>query len=95
MFEEQETRNLANNQRRSRSAEPLDRQKSRSPERSKRRIKKDKLGRQEDKKLLGPVSSNSIVSKPVQEKQKTIKEKKTKEDENIMNNIFTDAATQW
>ena len=65
MFEEQEAKNLANNQRRSRSAKLSDKQKSRSPERSKRRKKKDRLGRQEDRNPLDPVSSNLIVSRPV------------------------------
>ena len=94
MFKKQKARNLANNQRRSRSAEPSDRQKSRSPERFERRKEEDRLGRQEDRNLLGPVSSNLIVFRPVQKKRKTIKRKKVKEDEDIINDIFTDAPTQ-
>lgn len=95
VFEKQETQNTANNQRGSTSTEPSDSRRSRSPERSERRNEKDKSGRREDRTPLGPVSRNSLGSRPIRERRKTIKGKEAEEDEDMLDDIFTDAPTQW
>lgn len=94
VFEKQETRNTVNNQRGSPSTEPSDRRRSRSPERSERRNEKDKSGRREDRTPLGPVSSNSVGSRPIRERRKTIKGKEAEEEEDMLDGIFTDAPNQ-
>ncbi len=94
VFEKQETQNTANNQRGSLSTEPSDRRRSRSPERSERRNEKDKSGGREDRIQLDPVSSNSFGSRPIRERRKTIKGKEAEEDEDMLDDIFTDAPTQ-
>ena len=94
VFEKQETQNTANNQRGSLSTDPSDRRRSRSPERSERRNEKDKSGGREDRIPLGPVSSNSLGSRPIRERRKTIKGKEAEKDEDMLDDIFTDAPTQ-
>ena len=94
VFEKQETQNTANNQRGSFSTEPSDRRRSRSPERSERRNEKNKSGGREDRTPLGLVSSNSLGSRLIGQRRKSIKGKEAEEDEDMLDDIFTDAPTQ-